>query len=97
MGLLCDTKYFGGTHREIHQTGFIKGVLRTLVSFAIFSPFVIIINADIFNPDDFFEILFVVYVLPSFISGFFFFAFSRLLFEKCKLVTSDADCKKPGF
>ena len=71
-------------------------MLRTLVSFAIFSPFVFVINADIFNPDDFFEILFIVYVLPSFISGFFFFAFSRLLFEKCKLVTSDTDCKKLG-
>ena len=31
------------------------------------------------------------FVLPSFVSSFLYFAFSRLLFKKIGLVTSDSD------
>jgi hypothetical protein len=41
-----------------------------------------------FKPS-FLRVLFIFYVLPAFVSGFVFFAFSRLIFQKCKLVTSD--------
>ena len=91
LGILCDTKFFRGTHREVHNTSVVKGVLRCLVTLLLFSPFLLLINVDLLNSDNFEVILIVVYVLPAFFSGFFFFAFSRLIFKRCKLVTSDVD------
>ena len=88
LGILCDTKFFKGTHRDIHNTSIVKGILRLLVSITIFSPFFLFIYYISFNPS-FLRVLFIVYVLPAFVSGFFFFAFSRLIFKRCKLVTSD--------
>ena len=87
LGILCDTKYFKGTHREIHNTSIFKGILRSLVTVIIFSPFLYLCSAHLVT--DFVPILFVVFILPAFISGFVFFAFSRLLFKRCKLVTDD--------
>ena len=92
LGILCDTKFFGGTHREIHNTSILKGILRTLVTVIIFSPFLMLTFYHPFG-NNYIWILFMVYIVPSFVSGFVFFAFSRLLFEKCKLVASDVAVK----
>jgi len=37
----------------------------------------------------------MVYILPAFVIGFVFFAFSRLIFKKCKLVVSDVEKTSP--
>lgn len=88
LGILCDTKFFKGTHRDIHNTSIGKGILRLLVTVTIFSPFFFFMYYISFKPS-FLRVLFIFYVLPAFVSGFVFFAFSRLIFQKCKLVTSD--------
>ena len=91
LGILCDTKFFGGTHREIHNTSIFKGVMRTLLTVIIFSPFLALSFIKV--NDSFMWILFMVYIIPAFVAGFVFFAFSRLLFEKFKLVASDVTVK----
>ena len=93
MGIICDTKFFKGTHRQIHKTSFWKGLLRTLITLIIFSPFILaVIYIDKYAPYP--RILFLVFVVPNFVSGFIFFAFSRLIFERCKLVASDVAPRK---
>ena len=92
LGILCDTKYFGGTHRHIHNTTVGKGILRVLITALIFSPFLVIVNAKRFV-SSYIATLFIVFVLPAFISGFVIYAFSRLIFERCKLVSSDVTSK----
>lgn len=47
------------------------------------------INSDLLPRNSFYVVLLLVYVMPSFISTFVFFAFSRLLFQRCRLVTSE--------
>lgn len=92
LGILCDTRFFKGTHREIHNTSITKGVLRTLITIVFFSPFLFLANARL--TDSFISILFTVYILPALLGGFLFFAFSRLLFKRCKLVASDVSAGK---
>lgn len=88
LGILCDTKFFRGTHREIHNTSCLKGLLRLLISLIIFSP--LILAAELIPEDaSFSEVIFLVYIIPSFAVGFISFAFSRLIFQRCKLVASD--------
>ena len=87
LGILCDTKYFKGTHREIHNTSICKGIIRTLITVIMFSPFFIVVNLRLTH--GFIPILFTVYILPALIFGFIYFAFSRLIFQRCKLVASD--------
>ena len=63
-------------------------MLRTLITIVIFSPFIFaVFYIDTYAPYP--RILFLVFVVPNFVSGFIFFAFSRLIFERCKLVASD--------
>lgn len=51
------------------------------------------INAQLVDSDNFATVLFLVYMIPAFLSGFVFFAFSRLIFSRLKLVASDVDTK----
>ena len=92
LGILCDTKFFGGTHREVHDTSIVKGILRTLLTLLFFVPFIYTIDSRLLN-HDFLTVLILVFVLPSFLSSFIFYAFSRILFKRCRLVTSEA-CNK---
>ena len=71
-----------------------KGVLRTLITIIFFSPFLYLCNARLW--DNFLSILFTVYVIPALLGGFLFFAFSRLLFQRCKLVASDVSARSYG-
>ena len=92
LGILCDTRFFRGTHREIHNTSCLKSLLRLLITLIIFSPLIITVHF-IQKDASFPEVIFVVYIIPSFVVGFIFFAFSRLIFQRCKLVASDVDRK----
>lgn len=76
LGILCDTKFFKGTHRQIHDTSVWKGLLRMLITFVIFSPFLYLVTTVCFCRS-FWQILLFVYVIPSFVLGFVFFALSR--------------------
>ena len=40
LGILCDTKFFKGTHRDIHNTPVWKGLIRLLCTLLLFSPFI---------------------------------------------------------
>ena len=92
MGIICDTMFFRGTYRHIHDTSILKGIARTLITMVIFSPFVYAVNLQ--NDDWRYVLtLIVVYILPVFISGFVFYAFSRLIFSRCKLVASEVSSK----
>ena len=44
MGIICDTMFFRGTYRHIHDTSILKGIARTLITMVIFSPFVYAVN-----------------------------------------------------
>ena len=39
LGLLCDAKYFKGSHRKIHDTGKVKSMLRLGLNFFIICLF----------------------------------------------------------
>ena len=49
LGILCDTKFFKGTHREIHNTSILKGLVRTMLTLLIFSPFVAVARMKIIH------------------------------------------------
>ena len=88
LGILFDTMFFRGTYRHIHETSILKGVARTLITLIIFSPFLYAVNFWS-SQSRFVEELLIVYILPVFISGFVFYAFSRIMFKQCKLVASE--------
>ena len=92
LGILCDTKYFKGTHREIHNTSIWKGIARVVVTLSMFSPFFVICNFKL--TDGFVPILFTVYILPALVFSFGYFAFSRKIFQRCRLVTSDVQTRR---
>ena len=76
LGILCDSKFFSGTHRDIHNTSVRKGIMRVIITALIFSPFLILVNVKSIIAS-YITILFLIFIMPSFLSGFIFFAFSR--------------------
>ena len=76
LGILCDSKFFSGTHRDIHNTSVRKGIMRVIITALIFSPFLILVNIKSIIAS-YITILFLIFIMPSFLSGFIFFAFSR--------------------
>ena len=63
-----------------------------VVTISIFYPILYVADQVCFGRS-FWQILLFVYAIPSFVLGFVFFAFSRLIFKKCKLVASDVAVK----
>ena len=93
LGILCDTKFFKGTHRNIHETSIAKGIIRLIFTLAIFTPFLVIIDTNLAS-ENYIQLLFLTYIVPAFVSNFLFYAFSRPLFAQCKLVASDVQPAK---
>ena len=96
LGILIDAKFFKGSHRTLNETSICKSIFRFSFSAALTFPFVLLAFGQNKFDDRLITRVMIFYVLPTFFITFLYFAFSRLLFKKLKLVTSDVIDVKSG-
>ena len=96
LGILVDAKFFKGSHRTLNDTSVIKTIFRFSFTAAVTIPFVLLSLFQMQNEDKLFNKVVYFFVLPCFSVTFIYFGFSRLLFKRLKLVTSDVIDVKAG-
>jgi len=86
---VVDAKYFKGTHRDIHNTGATKTLMRFCLNLIFFVPFVVVpmVTADYVNRV-FLKIL-LFYAFPPFWVSFYMFGFSKKVNQRLRLVQEE--------
>ena len=93
---MVDAKFFKGSHRTLNETSIIRSIFRFSFSAALTFPFILISWIELNVGEKLVSRVMIFYVVPSFFVTFLYFAFSRLLFKKLNLVTSDVIDVKSG-
>ena len=89
LGIMVDSKHFGGTHKRINHTSAFKSILRLasnllVTLFVLFLPSIVIPN----DLNLFILYLFQV-ILPSTLIALYLFGFSKLFNRKLGLVKEE--------
>ena len=90
LGILVDAKFFKGSHRTLNDTSACKSIFRFSFTIILLFPSMLLAWSEFQTSSVIVQMLFF-FVLPGFLASFLYFAFSRLLFKKIGLVTSDSD------
>ncbi len=86
LGIVLDSKMYKGCHRNYNATNPTKKVLRILISILLIVPLYVCPLYLISSSRYVVLILLVKFGIPSFISGYCLFAYSKLIYNKFGLI-----------